>query len=329
MVEPLPLPVPFGWFFIAYSDELTTGEVRPVHYFGRDLVLFRTEHGTPCLMDAYCPHLGAHLGHGGRVEGETLRCPFHGWAISTEGRCVDVPYAKRTPSGGDRAGAVTAHPTVERNQIIWGWYHPRGEKPTFDVVEYPEVGDPDWEPLTRYHWRFRSNPQEIAENGVDPAHFRYVHGMDAVPEGETTYDGVMRCSMVEGPHTAEDPDGSVRTYQSRVVTVQNGAGQKCTRLSGLAETLLMTLVTPIDSQEGELRFAFTRRREKPGSLEEAMGVRSIENTAAGVEDDIRIWQHKLHRVHPLLCDGDGPIPEFRRYFSNFYVETAPSSSQEA
>ena len=44
-------------------------------------------------MDAYCPHLGAHLGHGGRVEGGAVRCPFHAWLWGGDGRCLEVPYA--------------------------------------------------------------------------------------------------------------------------------------------------------------------------------------------------------------------------------------------
>ncbi len=320
MPEPLPHPVPFGWFLVSYADELAPGDVRPVRYFGRELVLFRTASGVPALMDAHCPHLGAHLGHGGHVDDEALRCPFHAWAWAPDGRCVDVPYAKRMPAKVERPGALGSYPVVERNQIVWAWYHPSGEKPFFDVVEHPEVGDPDWEPLTRYQWCFRSSVQEIAENGVDPAHFRYVHGMDAVPEGETSYDGVMRRSALEGPRTWENPDGSVQAGTSRLLTVQNGAGQKWTRFWGRTETLLMTIVTPIDDQEVELRFAFTRRREAPGSPEEAIGRASIESIAGGVEDDIRIWSHKVHQARPLLCDGDGPIPEYRRYFSQFYVD---------
>jgi phenylpropionate dioxygenase-like ring-hydroxylating dioxygenase large terminal subunit len=326
--DPLPHPVPFGWFFVSYSDELAPGDVRPVRYFGRELVLYRTRSGVPSLLDAYCPHLGAHLGHGGRVDDEALRCPFHAWAWAPDGRCVDVPYAKRIPAKVERAGAIRTYSVVERNQILWAWYHPADEKPFFDVIEHPEIGDPGWEPLTRYRWRFRSNPQEIAENGVDPAHFRYVHKMDAVPEGETTYDGVVRRSSVEGPRTYEDPvDGSTKTLTSRLLTVQNGAGQKWTQFWGRTETLLMTIVTPIDDQEVELRFAFTRRREAPGSPEEALAMQSIENIASGVEDDIAIWSHKQHHIRPLLCDGDGPIPEFRRYFSQFYVEPAGAGEQ--
>ena len=75
-------PFPAGWFRVATASEVKVGQVTPLHYFGRELALFRSESGTLRLVDALCPHLGAHLGIGGRVEGEQLRCPFHGWAFS-------------------------------------------------------------------------------------------------------------------------------------------------------------------------------------------------------------------------------------------------------
>ena len=59
------LPMPFGWFVVCYSDELAKGEVKPVTYFERELVVWRGEDGAPRVLDAYCPHLGAHLGYGG------------------------------------------------------------------------------------------------------------------------------------------------------------------------------------------------------------------------------------------------------------------------
>ena len=64
MSKRYPMPIPHGWYAVAYSDELAVGESRPERYFGKDLVLFRTESGRASLLDAYCPHLGAHLGYG-------------------------------------------------------------------------------------------------------------------------------------------------------------------------------------------------------------------------------------------------------------------------
>ena len=93
-----PFPAyPNGWFRVAYADELAVGQVQALHYFGRDLVAFRDEDGEAFVLDAHCPHLGAHLGVGGKVEGKGIRCPFHAWHWDGQGRCIDIPYAKRVP----------------------------------------------------------------------------------------------------------------------------------------------------------------------------------------------------------------------------------------
>ena len=69
-----------------------------LRYFGQELVLFRTRSGQAHVLDAYCPHLGAHLGDGGRVVGETLRCPFHGWQYDgSRARASRIPYCERIP----------------------------------------------------------------------------------------------------------------------------------------------------------------------------------------------------------------------------------------
>ena len=117
------LPYPYGWFMACYSDELAIGEVKPLQYFGRDLVLWRGEDGQPRLIDAYCRHLGAHMGYGGKVDGNNLVCPFHAWAYNEQGCVTDVPYAKRLPPSATKPPA-TQYKTCEENKAVWFWYHP-------------------------------------------------------------------------------------------------------------------------------------------------------------------------------------------------------------
>ena len=90
-------PYPRGWFAVASSTDLAPDEVKPAHYFGQELALFRSEDGEARVFDAYCPHLGAHLGYGGTVEGAELVCPFHGWRFGGDGACTGMPYGKRIP----------------------------------------------------------------------------------------------------------------------------------------------------------------------------------------------------------------------------------------
>jgi phenylpropionate dioxygenase-like ring-hydroxylating dioxygenase large terminal subunit len=85
------LPIPFGWYGVAFSEELPAGEVKILRYVGQELVAFRSESGQARVVDAHCPHLGAHLGHGGEVVGENIRCPFHHWEFDGEGVCQKVP----------------------------------------------------------------------------------------------------------------------------------------------------------------------------------------------------------------------------------------------
>ena len=86
-----------GWFLLMFSDELKLGQVVPMKRFDQELVLFRTESGEVKVLDAHCPHLGAHLGYGGKVDGEGIVCPFHAWKFDGSGKCVEIPYAKRIP----------------------------------------------------------------------------------------------------------------------------------------------------------------------------------------------------------------------------------------
>src|SRR4051794_40246519 len=91
-----PFGIPFGWFQVAWKDDVEPGQVIPRYYFGRHLALWRDEDGVAHLNDAFCPHLGAHFGHGGHVKGAELVCPFHGWQFDADGANTCIPYGTRT-----------------------------------------------------------------------------------------------------------------------------------------------------------------------------------------------------------------------------------------
>ena len=80
-----PFPIPFGWFQVAWPGDVKVGQVVPLQYFGHHLALWRDDDGVAHVNDAFCPHLGAHFGHGGSVDGEDLVCPFHGWRFDADG----------------------------------------------------------------------------------------------------------------------------------------------------------------------------------------------------------------------------------------------------
>ena len=89
---------------------------------------------------------------------------------------------------------------LERNGVAFVWYHPDDEAPMWEVPEFPEMnGDPDWSTVIRTEHTIDASVQEMAENAVDSAHFRFVHNTAKVPELEEYTTGfpeaVMRSSQ--------------------------------------------------------------------------------------------------------------------------------------
>jgi 3-ketosteroid 9alpha-monooxygenase subunit A len=101
-----------GWFMVGWSPEFPVGEVRPLHYFGEDLVAYRDEFGELHVLEAHCKHLGAHIGHGGTVVGDCVECPFHGWRWGS-----DRP---------NRALKLRTFPLKEQHGCVFAWHQPQG-----------------------------------------------------------------------------------------------------------------------------------------------------------------------------------------------------------
>ncbi|MEE4659523.1 MAG: Rieske 2Fe-2S domain-containing protein, partial [Halieaceae bacterium] len=64
-LERCPFPIPVGWYVVEMSDSINPGEIKTIQVFDQEWVMFRGEDGTVGVSDPFCPHLGAHLGHGG------------------------------------------------------------------------------------------------------------------------------------------------------------------------------------------------------------------------------------------------------------------------
>jgi phenylpropionate dioxygenase-like ring-hydroxylating dioxygenase large terminal subunit len=291
-----PFPVPNGWFVVAESKDLEPGDVRALYYFGRDLVLYRTEDGEPRVMDAHCPHLGAHLAVGGKVEGECIRCPFHGWVFDgADGRCAEIPYGDMTkipPKAHARS-----YPTLERNHMIWAWYHAEGGDPFYDVPEVPEFHDPEWSPILVRDFEIAVAAQDMAENNVDFAHFQYVHGTDSIPEDEFIVEGTYKRAV-----------GGGGTF----VREGFGLGLGVLRVQGFVTFLSST--TPIDEGNVQVRWIFT----SPLSAGEGTVQSAADSFCAGVSQDIPIWENKVYRDPPVVTKSEKQILEHRRWSRQFY-----------
>ncbi len=82
--------IPNQWYAVLDSNEVPKGKTIGVTRMGEKLVFWRDAQGkVSCLRDA-CPHRGVALSTG-KVLGDHVQCPFHGFEFDTSGRCVLIP----------------------------------------------------------------------------------------------------------------------------------------------------------------------------------------------------------------------------------------------
>ena len=310
-----PFPIPYGWFSIGYPEDYPSGEPKAIYYFDRHLVAWRDETDELHVQDAFCPHLGAHLGHGGAVEGCELVCPFHGWKFDGEGANTDIPYSERT----NRKGTLRTFPVIERNGISMVWYHPdETVRPQWDIPELPEFnGDPEWSTVIRTEHVIEAAWQEMAENGVDSAHFRYVHNTAEVPELIEYDTGTFPYSQMRSSQKFPTPRG---VMEGRIDSRMVGPGMSIVEFSGIVDTLNLAVTTPIEADKCIIRFNFRFKTMGDEQTTRNVGNAFVREVDKQVVEDKPIWEHKAHLVRPALADNDGPFMKFRKWAAQFYAE---------
>jgi 3-ketosteroid 9alpha-monooxygenase subunit A len=307
-----PFPMPFGWFKVALGSELAVGSLLSRRYFGTEVVVWRDDAGVPVCQEAYCAHLGAHLGVGGRVADGCVRCPFHGWAYDASGANVEIPYADKA----NPKARLRTYPTVERNGIVLAWYHPAEQMPLWDVMEIPEYNDPDFSDYEVFEYTIGTCMQEIAENGFDQAHFEFVHSHPKVGTTEkVAFDGYDRVVL-----TAQRFPSSKGPVDGRIDVVGRGPGFAVTRYQGLIDASLVGCSTPIDAETTQVTFLFTLRN--PDGDEHAARVARafVDSVSREIGQDIPIWENKQYRPNPALTPSEKPIMDFRRWYAQFYCD---------
>ncbi|MEH6584107.1 MAG: Rieske 2Fe-2S domain-containing protein [Halioglobus sp.] len=299
---------PMGWYSIARSHELLVGEVTSVQAFDRELALYRTRSGVPVLQDAFCPHLGANLGVEGRVVGESIRCPFHGWRFGSDGECKEIPYCDEIP---ERA-RIRIWTCEEKNGEIYIWFHPENTAPQWPLPELPELSDPQWTSPRYAEFLVPAHVQDIAENSCDPVHFQYVHGQPNVPPSEVTIDE-------DGRTLHLNTDGSNNTVnpgQLHATVYSPGFAMVRMTYGPNAEMVMYNSAQPINKNETRMRWTLTVRKE----IEDLAGDDVIKGIISGLSDDYPIWANKVHKHRPIFCKGDDTLVTFRRWVRQFYID---------
>jgi len=319
----LPYPSsPNGWFLVCPAGELPMGATKAFVCAGQELVAFRGWDNTVRVLDAHCPHLGTHLGRGGRVVGDTLECPFHGWRIDGQGRCAHIPYANKIPPGAQ----IRSWPVREANGLVMMYYDAEGKPPQWDLPVLEEYGSPEWTPFEiGPRAIIATHPQELMENGVDTAHLGYLHRRQ-VREVRT------ESLEVKGPLLIHRALQSYTHPLLRRLGISLPPGPLTLHFHGLGllvvwvsfrwvvEVDLMTVLAfrPIDAEHTDVVTLQSLRGVGRNRLGRMLLDWSIKQTGAALAEDIAILEHKRFLPAPSLCQGDPLIMRFRRWAQQFY-----------
>jgi 3-ketosteroid 9alpha-monooxygenase subunit A len=320
-----------GWHCLGLTRDLGDGTPHGVHAFGTKLVVWRGADGRLNVLDAYCRHMGGDLSQG-EVVGDVVACPFHSWRWGGDGKCREIPYARRVPP----RARTRAWTTMELDDQLFVWHDPEGNPPPEDVT-IPAIegyADGEW---TTWQWESTtvgSHCRDIIDNMVDMAHFYYIHkGLPTyfknVFEGHvctqyyagTTHEIAATGAPIdigeyEGQQTVSDA-----TYWGPSYLVD----KLWTKYGDMTfETVLITCHYPVDSNSFVLQYGMVMRKkpEFDDATNEMIARKMLETIGSGFLEDVKIWKNKTRIDNPLLCEEDGPVYQLRRWYEQFYVDVA-------
>ncbi len=266
----------------------------------------------------------------GTVKGDEVACPFHDWRWGGDGKCKQIPYARRVPL----RARTQKYPTAIRNGQLLVWHDVEGSEPDLDILppELPGVGTRASTPTGRGRSSRSSGShcRELIDNVVDMAHFYYVH-FSFPTSFRNVFEGHRATQYMEskgrpdkgGGYGDAGPVPQVRGHLLRTGVHDQLARR---RLQGLRDRghpdqlphpdRPRLLHAPVRHHGPEAR-GHRRRRPRTTSRK-----KYAQMFGEGFLQDVHIWKNKVPVQNPLLCEEDGPVYQLRRWYEQYYVDKA-------
>ncbi|MBN7795737.1 Rieske 2Fe-2S domain-containing protein [Parahaliea mediterranea] len=315
-----PHTFPRGWFVVAEAGELQSSPVA-VTFFGRDFVLYRGSSGQVVMLDAYCRHMRAHLAKstsahitktGANVEGDSIRCPYHGWKYGADGKLEEIPYEK---GFCPERLSIGAYPVRELMGCILMWHDPEGGEPDYEPPYLPAWETPGAIPWELDHLgEIAIHQIEILDNMADVHHLGPTHGSP--------------CEYLEnefrGTQVIQRQGGFIDFYQAdlKTVTWYTGPGILLSKQQYLANTRYEFIAnTPVQdgltkAWHGVLTVAQTAT---PTAAEIETARQEQAGALATFSADFEIWKHKEPAVQVIQTPHDGRFRALRKWVKQFYM----------
>ena len=325
-----PNTFPRGWFIVAESSELDQGPMA-VRFFGQDLALYRGQSGKPVLLDAYCAHMGTHLTastsamivkNGLQIEGDSIRCPYHGWRYNAQGDVDDIPYFD---GPCPKSASIRSYPVVDNMGCVMAWFDPDGRAPDYDPPFLPQWDDPQWVNWTLDHLGELSiHPQEILDNMADVRHLGPTHGAPSEYFENEYKDHI--CIQRQG--------GPMQLYQTYLYTTTwyTGPGILLSK-QVFGGNLIFELIanTPVDDGVVKCWHGILYCGSEGGATDADRSAAKEAQAGALVAfgADFNVWKYKRPAIKIMQLKTDGPFRLGRKWYSQFYQTPEASRAIQA
>lgn len=151
-------------------SEFVTKKPQRIKVLGEELLLYRGESGKPFLTQLRCAHRSLALDYG-RVEGDCIRCPYHGWLYDETGHCLEQPAEPEGSSFKEKV-KLKSYQVQEASGLVFGYMGPLPAPllPLYDVLR--------WEDGVKgvQQRNLNANWLNHVENIVDISHLTWLHG---------------------------------------------------------------------------------------------------------------------------------------------------------
>jgi vanillate O-demethylase monooxygenase subunit len=157
------------WYMGGWDHEVMDGKLLERRILDQPVVFYRGESGQIVALDNRCCHRGAKLSQG-RIEGDCVRCMYHGLKFDPSGKCVQIPGQDRIPP---QLG-VKSYPLVEKQHCMWIWMGDPALADPDEILDIPYLDDPEWTGIPAY-LHYDANYLLIVDNLSDFNHLAFVH----------------------------------------------------------------------------------------------------------------------------------------------------------
>lgn len=169
------------WYCAAESGEVGRSPLGCI-FLDEPVVLYRRVDGTPVALEDQCCHRRAPL-RLGALEGDHIRCGYHGFLYDSTGACIWVPGQSSVPP----EARVRAYPVCERHGWVWIWMGEASRADEARVPDFFQNEHPEWASVCGV-LRFKANHMLLVDNLLDLSHLAFLHASSIGSQRDTNPD---------------------------------------------------------------------------------------------------------------------------------------------